>query len=138
MGTACCTEMENGKIRERLPNQRPVQDPESKDPDLLKELRQPAAAGVAVADAARREAAEELAQKAAAKIQASYRGVKTRETVSLMRENTVMQSGEDPEVLDVDITNMMLQSKPCRMADKPEAISPRTLASFSSKPMWCR
>mmetsp|Transcript_40711 Transcript_40711/g.110056 ORF Transcript_40711/g.110056 Transcript_40711/m.110056 type:complete len:140 (-) Transcript_40711:131-550(-) len=136
MGTACCTEMESGKARESRPGTNPVQDACFKESDPLKEPRQPAAAGAA-AEARGTAAGEDLAEKqvrAAAKIQANFRGVKARECVSQMRENTIVQSGEDPELRDVELCNVSLQSKPCWMASRP-AISPRTLAQFDSKPM---
>jgi len=105
---------------------------------LLREPMPPAAVDSASAEVAKPAEEEELfAQKqraAAAKIQANFRGNKTRDEVSQLRNNTVVQHHEDPEVRNVDPTSISLQSKPNRMSSH-NAISPRTLAQFNSKPM---
>mmetsp|Transcript_5250 Transcript_5250/g.14531 ORF Transcript_5250/g.14531 Transcript_5250/m.14531 type:complete len:142 (-) Transcript_5250:223-648(-) len=141
MGMVCCTELETAKIQEKNSGSTPLHGSECKDSDLFKEPRQPNAASAVCEDAERNTAEEQaiaLKQlKAAARIQANFRGQKTRESVSQIRESTVVQHHEDPDLNSVDVTTLTLQSKPNRMNSKQE-ISPRTLAAFDSTPMRCR
>mmetsp|Transcript_73496 Transcript_73496/g.237728 ORF Transcript_73496/g.237728 Transcript_73496/m.237728 type:complete len:142 (-) Transcript_73496:88-513(-) len=138
MGTVCCTELEDGKLHERAPGSSRPCGADGKEPCLLREPMPPAAVDSASAEVAKPAEEEELfAQKqraAAAKIQANFRGNKTRDEVSQLRNNIVVQHHEDPEVRNVDPASITLQSKPNRMSP-PAAISPRTLAQFNGKPM---
>mmetsp|Transcript_85898 Transcript_85898/g.243615 ORF Transcript_85898/g.243615 Transcript_85898/m.243615 type:complete len:145 (+) Transcript_85898:117-551(+) len=141
MGMACCTELQNGKMHERPECKSPRCDPGCKDAQLVKEPRPPLAADAKAAQAEKASAQQEaILQKqreadAAARIQAKFRGQKTRESVSQMRENVVVQHYQDPELSSVDPANIMLQSQPNRMSSSPQEISPRTLAAFNSMPM---
>mmetsp|Transcript_73494 Transcript_73494/g.237719 ORF Transcript_73494/g.237719 Transcript_73494/m.237719 type:complete len:139 (-) Transcript_73494:88-504(-) len=135
MGTVCCTELEVGKVQEGAPGSSRPCGADGKEPCLLREPVPPAAASAGAAKLAGEE--ELFAQRqraAAAKIQANFRGNKTRDEVSQLRNNIVVQHHEDPEVRNVDPASITLQSKPNRMSP-PAAISPRTLAQFNGKPM---
>mmetsp|Transcript_45559 Transcript_45559/g.102514 ORF Transcript_45559/g.102514 Transcript_45559/m.102514 type:complete len:148 (-) Transcript_45559:366-809(-) len=147
MGMVCCTEFENGKGREGVKAPGAPCDPDCKDA-AFKEPKAPAAADAAASDAqdqAGKEAAEEAEfeqkmLKAAEKIQANFRGSKARTSVTQMRENTVVQHYEDPELVAVNPESIQLQSRPNRMSVSSGGdISPRTLAAFGqTKPPWMR
>mmetsp|Transcript_11175 Transcript_11175/g.25019 ORF Transcript_11175/g.25019 Transcript_11175/m.25019 type:complete len:106 (+) Transcript_11175:202-519(+) len=79
---------------------------------------------------------EERASNAAVKIQAAARGMAARKRVRFKRDHEVVQFYADPNLANLEMENLALDSTPNRFVE-PAAETAKAL-KFSDKPGWMR